>query len=64
MLRSWSGYGDELAWAALWLYKATKDSSYLDKAKNLYNEFNLGSWADQFAWDNKKPGVFVSYCEN
>ncbi|TOF81066.1 glycosyl hydrolase family 9, partial [Vibrio parahaemolyticus] len=30
---SWSGYGDELAWAALWLARATGDDTYLDRAK-------------------------------
>ncbi len=29
---SWSGFYDELIWAAYWLYKATGDSSYLTKA--------------------------------
>lgn len=31
--RSWSGYKDELAWAAAWLYYATGDSSYLTDAE-------------------------------
>ena len=31
---SYSGYNDELAWGAVWLYKATGDTAYLDKAKN------------------------------
>src|SRR5690606_20745092 len=26
--RSWSGYQDELVWGAIWLYRATGDSSY------------------------------------
>ena len=29
---SFSGYDDELAWAALWLYKATSSQTYLDYA--------------------------------
>ncbi len=52
--RSWSGYGDELVWSAIWMYKATKSQSYLTKAENLYNEFNLGgNIPDRFDWDNK-----------
>ncbi|MEJ2664611.1 MAG: glycoside hydrolase family 9 protein, partial [Spirochaetia bacterium] len=31
---SWSGPIDELMWAAIWLYVATGDSSYLDKAES------------------------------
>ncbi|MDC7221933.1 MAG: glycoside hydrolase family 9 protein [Spirochaetales bacterium] len=30
---SWSGYYDELAWAAVWLYMATGDSTYMDDAE-------------------------------
>jgi hypothetical protein len=26
---SYSGYNDELAWGAMWLYRATNDSSYV-----------------------------------
>src|SRR5262249_13967342 len=29
----WSGYTDELVWGALWLYQATGEQSFLDKAK-------------------------------
>ncbi|TOF77699.1 hypothetical protein CGJ15_26735, partial [Vibrio parahaemolyticus] len=39
--RSWSGYGDELAWAALWLNRATGDAAYLTKAQEHWDEFNL-----------------------
>ena len=30
---SWSGYKDELVWAAIWLYKATKVHRYLEDAE-------------------------------
>ncbi|MDC7222610.1 MAG: glycoside hydrolase family 9 protein [Spirochaetales bacterium] len=30
---SWSGYYDELAWAAVWLYIATGDETYMDDAE-------------------------------
>jgi len=30
--RSWSGYADELTWGAVWLYLATGEQAYLDKA--------------------------------
>lgn len=31
---SWSGFYDELMWAATWLYLATDDESYLEKAES------------------------------
>ena len=61
--RSWSGYNDELVWAAIWLYKATMESKYLEKAKSLYDQFNLGNSKDVFSWDNKKTGVYALMAE-
>ncbi|WP_051624286.1 glycoside hydrolase family 9 protein [Clostridium akagii] len=37
---SWSGFYDELSWAAVWLYLATNDSSYLNKAESY-----VANWA-------------------
>ena len=31
---SWSGFYDELSWAGAWLYIATEDQTYLDKAES------------------------------
>lgn len=31
---SWSGFWDELSWAATWIYMATSDSAYLAKAES------------------------------
>ncbi|GFP82565.1 endoglucanase 6 [Phtheirospermum japonicum] len=56
--RSVSGYGDELLWAAAWLYKATNDEYYLDYLG--YNGDALGGtgWAmTEFGWDVKYSGV-------
>ncbi|XP_042220404.1 endoglucanase E-4-like [Homarus americanus] len=56
---SWSGYGDELCWAALWLARATGDDEYLTRARGHWDEFDLGSGeVKQFSWDDKRPGVF------
>ena len=52
---SWSGYKDELAWGALWLYKATGDNQYLDAAKQNF-DCNSNLW---FGWDNKMAGAQV-----
>ena len=37
---SWSGFWDELCFAAIWLYMATKDSGYLTKAESYVANFN------------------------
>ena len=38
---SWSGFYDELAWAGMWIYKATGDKTYLEKAEEY--AMNFGS---------------------
>ncbi len=35
--QSFSGYEDELLWAAVWLYKATGDKIYLDYVRLVPN---------------------------
>lgn len=55
-----TGYGDELLWAASWLYHATGDQTYFDYAtgKNADSFGNFGNptW---FSWDNKLAGTQV-----
>lgn len=53
---SWSGYQDELAWAATWIYIATNDSSWLTKAKNNESKLN-GDPQWTLCWDDKFIGV-------
>ncbi|GEM_PF-1151698 len=49
----YSNNKDQLAWGAIWLYKATNDATYLAKAKELMaNEYPWGQ-----AWDNMILGV-------
>ncbi|KAK0586949.1 hypothetical protein LWI29_015006 [Acer saccharum] len=51
---SFSGYQDELLWAATWLYKASGDNMYLT-----YVTSNQG-WSQavsEFSWDNKFAGA-------
>ncbi|MFS7944276.1 putative cellulase [Helianthus anomalus] len=55
-----SGYSDELLWAATWLYRATKDASYLKYVVD--NAVSMGGtgWAmKEFSWDNKYAGVQI-----
>ncbi|KAL6349011.1 hypothetical protein AAG906_033667 [Vitis piasezkii] len=51
---SYSGYQDELLWAAAWLYKASGETRYLN-----YVSSNQG-WSQavtEFSWDNKFVGA-------
>lgn len=49
---------DELLWAAIWLYEATGDDSYLAYVANNAESLGGTGWAlDQFSWDNKYVGV-------
>ena len=56
---SWSGYEDELAWGAAWMYKATGDGQYLDLAKQIFNSNSMCNSNLWFGWDNKVAGVQV-----
>ncbi|CAI0419691.1 unnamed protein product [Linum tenue] len=55
-----TGYGDELLWAASWLYYATRDPSYL-KYLTVINGDVFGNWGDPswFSWDDKHAGTQV-----
>ncbi|MDN4068472.1 glycoside hydrolase family 9 protein [Paenibacillus vini] len=59
---SWSGYADELSWGAVWLYLATQDQNYLDKAiaaSDLWGTNQQGQWDYKWthAWDDKHYGA-------
>ncbi|XP_038898468.1 endoglucanase 10-like [Benincasa hispida] len=55
-----SGYGDELLWAASWLYHATEDEAYLDYVAGsngkLYAKWGSPTW---FSWDDKHAATQV-----
>ncbi|CAL0305866.1 unnamed protein product [Lupinus luteus] len=55
-----TGYGDELLWAASWLYHATGDDSYLDYVTGQNGE-DYANWDSPtwFSWDNKLAGTQV-----
>ncbi|WP_027343313.1 glycoside hydrolase family 9 protein [Hamadaea tsunoensis] len=63
--QSWSGYNDELVWGALWLYRATNQQSYLDKAEAGYANLSTEpqstthsyKWTQD--WDDKTYGSYV-----
>ncbi|XP_034236643.1 endoglucanase 13-like [Thrips palmi] len=52
-------YGDELAWAAAWLYRATKESVFLDEAEHHYTQFLLRDRPAEFFYNRKVAGVQV-----
>ncbi|WP_225847157.1 glycoside hydrolase family 9 protein [Streptomyces sp. HPF1205] len=66
---SWSGYWDELVWGAIWLYRATGDSSYLTKAETYYAQLPKMSQSTTpeynwtLAWDDKSYGDYLLLAE-
>jgi endoglucanase len=62
---SWSGYNDELVWGAIWLYRATSESGFLDKAQSYYanlsnqQQTTVKSYKWTHAWDDKSYGSYV-----
>ncbi|WP_371320227.1 glycoside hydrolase family 9 protein [Chengkuizengella axinellae] len=62
---SWSGYEDEITWGAVWLYLATDDEAYLDKAiastADWGTEGQTPYWGYLWtqAWDDKHYGAQV-----
>ncbi|WP_339824932.1 glycoside hydrolase family 9 protein [Paenibacillus sp. FSL R7-0163] len=59
---SWSGYADELSWGAVWLYLATNDQQYLNKAiaaSDQWGTNQAGNWGYQWtqSWDDKHYGA-------
>lgn len=54
-----SGYVDNLAWAAVWMYKATKSAKYLADAKKYYAQTSFNTDSETFQLDNKRPGLSV-----
>ncbi|HET7809630.1 MAG TPA: glycoside hydrolase family 9 protein [Steroidobacteraceae bacterium] len=63
--QSWSGYNDELVWGAIWLYRATNEQAFLDKAQSYYanlsnqSQTTNKSYKWTIAWDDKSYGCYV-----
>ena len=56
---SYSGYNDELVWAALWLFKATGTQSYLTYATSGYSSYGFSGNTDVLSWDSKIAGIKI-----
>lgn len=59
ILRRSTDYGDELAWAAAWLYKVTNELMYLEEAEHHYENFRLRERPNEFFYNKKVAGVQV-----
>ena len=55
--KSWGGYTDELAWGALWLFRATGDPQYMNNAL----EFYPSNTPKFFDWDEKSAGALLLF---
>ena len=56
---SWSGFGDELAWAAAWLLRATGEARFQTQVEKHFQDFGLSYPPGELSWDNKASGVQV-----
>ncbi|XP_062157543.1 endoglucanase 16 [Alnus glutinosa] len=56
---SYSGYNDELLWAASWLYSATRSSVYL----KYIQEESISAVVAEFSWDLKYAGAQILLSE-
>lgn len=58
-----SGYGDDLAIAALFLSWATGSASLYQEAEAYYSQYSLDDWTGVFNWDSKTPGLPVLFSQ-
>lgn len=52
-----TGYGDELTWAAVWLYKATKEIKYIEQAETFFSKFRINDRPNEFFYNKKVAGI-------
>lgn len=66
---SFSGYWDELVWGAIWLYKATGDTTYLTKAETYFANLNKANqtttpeYAWTISWDDSSYASYILLAE-
>ena len=51
--KSWSGYNDELCWAATWLYRASEINHFSTIAKKYYKSLKCNYASGPISWDDK-----------
>ncbi|KAK9721332.1 Glycosyl hydrolase family 9 [Popillia japonica] len=57
------GYGEELTWSAIWLYKATNEGKYLKMAKSFYETYRLGARPNEFYFNEIAAGIQLLLAE-
>ena len=57
--KSWTGYKDEMAWGAAWLWRSTGSDLWAKRARQWYDESSSQYPGSEFSWDDKKPGVIA-----
>ncbi|CAG8814089.1 1068_t:CDS:2, partial [Gigaspora rosea] len=60
---STSTYTDKLVYGAIWLYKATNQTQYLDKAINYYNQFQLQDSLRIMSWDDHTGACNILFAQ-
>lgn len=58
-----SGYGDELAMAALFLAQATGSQATYQEAESYWTRYNLGDSLRVFNWDSKNAGLPILFAQ-
>ena len=58
-LYSSNGFNDEMAWAAYWLFRATKKRAYLADAKAFYAKTKFNPVSNTFELNNRRPALSV-----
>ncbi|KAF8450355.1 glycoside hydrolase family 9 protein [Boletus edulis BED1] len=58
-----SGFGDELAIAALFISWATNSSSLYEEAQSYYSHYNLSGYKGAYNWDTKTPAIPVLFAQ-
>lgn len=63
---SFNGYMDELAWGAMWLYRATGEEKYYAKYKEIadkrydpWDPKKFSGCTGPISWDDKRPGCYI-----
>ncbi|KAE8767712.1 cellulase [Hordeum vulgare] len=56
---SYSGYHDELLWAASWLHRASNNASYMTYVQAYGMQLGAGDDDYSFSWDDKRVGTKV-----
>jgi endoglucanase len=56
---AYSGFTDELIWAAVWLHRASGEGDYLDFITNNAASLNPVQTYSELTWDLKQPGAQI-----